>query len=556
MAGNDGSVAETEQFASSLACKEGPVLSVISKRLRSLKKKYNKILQIEESKAQGKIINREQEEVLKTKIAVAVLMDEYEKLRQPLLVAVEEEIAEREKELMAATLRRDDGEEGSTVAEEKDAEAEEVSKQKALAEAHKDSELQDSAVCSSENPSHRPEPRTENPNPILESELLHGTSHGHHHHERASNGAAARDIVDLLTFLYFAQLFDARSHGETYSLSWTKIHERSSCLSYDFVTEDSASPLLETDLDDLSLFGLLLTSRPPNATLSHRDAIQHCIEHANLWLQNSDALIREDLDLTYSHLRERLNRILSSEYFTMIPELQTVSQQTAAAAATATGQYASQLLIHEGSIGDGLLQSEDAPVYFSLQEQATAQQLPFQSREHFIAQPMTGNATSEASGADSTVNSSETSTGDEILKVRAQETPGDRGSFPDGVQQEQDIAASADPSQPEELQEPQEQQEQSHVPNVSVGPRGYQSSKGGGRVYNHGTGGRGRGYTNGRSGRGGRSGYRNGRGGQFYDQGGYYPRNYYGRGGIGRGMRGGSSTYNGYMNGQAPRATG
>lgn len=46
-----------------------------------------------------------------------------------------------------------------------------------------------------------------------------------------------------------------------------------------------------------------------------------------------------DLFMTDSRLKERLNRILSSEYFTMTPELQTVSQQTAAAAASAAGQY-------------------------------------------------------------------------------------------------------------------------------------------------------------------------------------------------------------------------
>ena len=76
-------------------------MCLISKRLRALKKKYNKILQIEESKSQGKSINKEQEEVLKSKISVSVLIDEYEKLRQPLAMAVKEELAEKEQELMA-----------------------------------------------------------------------------------------------------------------------------------------------------------------------------------------------------------------------------------------------------------------------------------------------------------------------------------------------------------------------------------------------------------------------------------------------------------------------
>lgn len=119
------------------------------------------------------------------------------------------------------------------------------------------------------------------------------------------------NIADILTFLYFTQLFDVRLHGEaSSSVLWTKAHERSSCLSYDCVTEDETSPLLESDLDDLSLFGSLLTSRPPNATFSHRDALEHCIKHAKLWQQNSDGHIRDDLDLTCI-----LNHVLDNVFF-------------------------------------------------------------------------------------------------------------------------------------------------------------------------------------------------------------------------------------------------
>lgn len=542
MAGTDGSVSESERCPPSLFCKEGPVLSMMSKRLRALKKKYNKILQIEESKVQGKVINKEQEEVLKTKIAVAALIDEYEKLRQPLLVAVKEELAEREKELMAATLLRDEGGEEETMAgEEKDAEVPEVSEQKPLAEVRKESDMQDAAVCSSENAGSNADKLEEAPS---EPEHANDTSSGLH----VTNG----NIGDLLTFLYFAQLFDVRSHGETSSsVLWTKAHERSSCLSYDCVTEDETSPLLESDLDDLSLFGSLLTSRPPNATLSHRDALQHCIEHAKLWQQNFDGLIREDLDLTYSRLRERLNRILSSEYFTMIPELQTVTQQTAVAAASATAQYASQLLIHKAGDGPAL---DDAIVYFSPQEH-TSQQPPYHIGEHYPSQPLAATASFDASEVHFGTNSSEISNED---KVDSRALPDDdRQSLPNGVQHEHDGSKATDSLQHEGLQEHEGQpQEQGHVPNVSVGPRGHQGPKGGGRGNNHATGGRGRGYANGRGGRngGGRGGYGNGWSGQYYDQGGYYPRSYNGRGG-GRGTRGGNSTYNGYTNGQAARAT-
>ncbi|OVA09285.1 hypothetical protein BVC80_8353g6 [Macleaya cordata] len=78
-----------------MACSEvtdGPVLSLTNKHLRALKKKYNRILQMEESISQGKTLNKEQEEVLRSKPGVVALIDEYEKLRQPLSTALQEEL--------------------------------------------------------------------------------------------------------------------------------------------------------------------------------------------------------------------------------------------------------------------------------------------------------------------------------------------------------------------------------------------------------------------------------------------------------------------------------
>ncbi|XVE92554.1 hypothetical protein REPUB_Repub01dG0107600 [Reevesia pubescens] len=72
---------------------DGPVLGLINKRLRALRKKYNRILQMEESVSQGKPLNKEQEEVLRSKPAVAAIIDELEKIRQPLSSAVSEEIS-------------------------------------------------------------------------------------------------------------------------------------------------------------------------------------------------------------------------------------------------------------------------------------------------------------------------------------------------------------------------------------------------------------------------------------------------------------------------------
>ena len=71
---------------------DGPVLSLINKRIRALRKKQNRIHQMEESLAQGKSLNNEQLDVLHSQTAVSAAIDELEKLRQPLSAAVAEEI--------------------------------------------------------------------------------------------------------------------------------------------------------------------------------------------------------------------------------------------------------------------------------------------------------------------------------------------------------------------------------------------------------------------------------------------------------------------------------
>jgi len=81
----------------------------MSKRLRSLRKKLNRIGQIEERKAAGQAINKEQGDVLKSKGTVVLLIEEYEKLKQPLLTAVKEEVAECEKGLSLALQNRSHG---------------------------------------------------------------------------------------------------------------------------------------------------------------------------------------------------------------------------------------------------------------------------------------------------------------------------------------------------------------------------------------------------------------------------------------------------------------
>lgn len=77
---------------------DGPVLSVINKRLRALRKKYNRILRMEEMLSQGKTLNKEQEEALGSKASVMGSINELEKLKSPVSAALQKELKELEVE--------------------------------------------------------------------------------------------------------------------------------------------------------------------------------------------------------------------------------------------------------------------------------------------------------------------------------------------------------------------------------------------------------------------------------------------------------------------------
>jgi hypothetical protein len=59
----------------------------------ALRKKQNRIAQMEESAAAGKALNQEQKEVLRSKPIVAALIDELDRLRAPLSAALTEELS-------------------------------------------------------------------------------------------------------------------------------------------------------------------------------------------------------------------------------------------------------------------------------------------------------------------------------------------------------------------------------------------------------------------------------------------------------------------------------
>lgn len=217
---------------------DGPVLNLINKRLRALRKKHNRIIQMEEAISQGKPINKEQEEVLRSKPAVTALLDELEKLRQPLSVAVSEEVS--------------------------------------LAVQRQQPTLSSQPVSTDDSTS---EVRDDNT-----SEEKDQSQHA--------------VVEDLLNLLYFGSLFDVKSQSDFTSTMLTRTHERGCCLTYDYVTDDATDLLAEKDLDLISTMSGLLISRPVDSNLPHKNALERCIEHAKLWLTKADQPIESDTDVT------------------------------------------------------------------------------------------------------------------------------------------------------------------------------------------------------------------------------------------------------------------
>ncbi|CAM9001217.1 unnamed protein product [Rhodiola kirilowii] len=438
MAANATSPTTTRPVTPSLSdssATDGPVLNVINKRLRALRKKHNRIVQMEDSVAQGKVLNKEQEETLRSKTVVVAQIEELEKLKQPLAAAVAEEhsvavkkFLESEKEKEAAA--RVSVEEGYVVVEEvKD---------------RKEEEDQDSVI-----------------------------------------GV----VGDVLNLLYFGSIFDVKKQSEFASMMLTRTHERGCCLTYDYVTDEAVDVLEEKDLDFISHLGSFLTSRPMDSSLSHKDALERCVEHAKLWLAKSEQPIRPDTSITYAGLRERLNKIMASEYFTTTPEMKAPVD----VAAEAAGNYGSYQVLVQGANVTGHGEGDVAQYEPQMQ--------------------------------------------DEVQQYQGQEIGESEFSHPEEAHHEEVAGDHYGVSSQQEQDYPQKDAEQNPRDSEQyVQRRGYQNQRGRG-------GGR-RGYSNGRGFRGGSRGggpYQNGRN-QYHDQpGNYYPRNNYnsrGRGGRGAGGHG------------------
>lgn len=421
---------------------DGPVMSLINKRIRAFRKKMNRIVAMEESLSQGKTLNKEQEEFLRTKPSILALIDEFEKLRQPLASAVAEELQE-----MAPNARS--------------------------------AEAPTQTLAESSGSFEQPPPQHSGEDVVVE---------------------------DLLNLLYFGSLFDVKSDFASTML--TRTHERGCCLTYDYVTDDATDLLGEKDLDSISALRGLLVSRPADSSFSHKNALQRCVEHAKLWLAKSEQPIGPDADATYVGLREKLNKIMSSEYFTTTPEMKAPVEVAAAAAG---GNYVSFHVPVHGSV---VPVEVEQPVYQSQEkDEATNFQVHGSEDDHTDPEGELQKDEVEAENAN------------EVVSIQHEQT----NPQADAEQNERDLEAKEQQSYPR---------------------RGYQNHRGG-----RGGGGR-RGYSNGRGGRsgGGRGGYQNGRN-SYYDQpGNYYPRNYYNN--RGRGGRGGGYYSNHGAGGQVNHVAG
>ncbi|XP_027913520.1 uncharacterized protein LOC114173375 [Vigna unguiculata] len=425
---------------------DGPVMSLINKRIRAFRKKMNRIVAMEEAVSQGKTLNKEQEEFLRTKPSILALIDEFEKLRQPLASAVAEEL-------------------------------------QGAAPNARSAEAPTQTLAESSGSFEQPPPQHTGDDVVVE---------------------------DLLNLLYFGSLFDVKSDFASTML--TRTHERGCCLTYDYVTDDATDLLGEKDLDSISTLRGLLVSRPADSSFSHKNALQRCVEHAKLWLAKSEQSIGPDADVTYAGLREKLNKIMSSEYFTTTPEMKAPVEVAAAAAG---GNYVSFHVPVHGSV---------VPVE--------------------VEQPVYQPQEKDEGTTNFQVHGSEDDHTDPEGELQKDEVEAENANEVVSIQQEQSNP-QADAEQNERDLEAKEQQSY---------PRrgGYQNHRGG----RGGGGRRGGGYSNGRGGRsgGGRGGYQNGRN-SYYDQpGNYYPRNYYNN--RGRGGRGGGYYNNHGAGGQVNHVAG
>ncbi|BDA48675.1 hypothetical protein COCOBI_12-3570 [Coccomyxa sp. Obi] len=294
---------------------EGPVLTVITKRLRAANKKLKRIEEIEGSRAAGKTLNADQEEVLRGKPKVLGTIEELERLAPLLKEALVEERSALEATAQSA----------AESAARAHAEQEAATKFAALEEAKAAAERSAAAA---------------------QAEAEEAKQHVAELQAAPSGEAAESAITRLIQLIYFAMLFvDDGSHQH--------LSERSACRSYDY-DDDEGTPgaaLTNEDLTFISQLGQLIIQRPPNQTLCHQDSITHCKELAMKFLDKSEEMLPL-LNTTAAHVAERLERVLSLGYITVVPQVVQVPTEPV-----------QQPDVSAATMGNGMYAAHDEPIY-------------------------------------------------------------------------------------------------------------------------------------------------------------------------------------------------
>ncbi|GAA0185421.1 hypothetical protein LIER_32709 [Lithospermum erythrorhizon] len=349
---------------------------------------------MEDSVSKGKTLNKEQEETLRTKQSVLGAIEELKKIKEPLSLAISEELQAKKSNLDDTQMKKlDKDENDGKNLDFGDAQMREIEKD--LGDAKKlnldDTQMKkmekidgDVEKLNLDDTQMREIEKYEGDGEKLNFDGAHMSEMGQDEgvSEKGGNGVLFDEVVveDLLKLLYFGSMFDVsvKSQNDFVATMYRKIHERGCCLTYDYVTDDDASGDLlgEKDLDLISMLGELVISRPVDSSLSHKDALQRCIEHAKLWIANSDQPLAPESNITYAEsmskyalipvgfvkmtnlhvilgvsvfylllsdvffgfwadndaaLRGKLNKIMASDYFTTTPELKASVEMVAAA---------------------------------------------------------------------------------------------------------------------------------------------------------------------------------------------------------------------------------
>ncbi|KAK9811150.1 hypothetical protein WJX73_006694 [Symbiochloris irregularis] len=286
--GEQGEKIRSEQVEKSAAetGDGGPVLKVISKRLRKFNKTIKHLETIEEAKAAGKALNEQQEEVLAGKAKAVYVIEELSRL-VPLL---QEAAAEETKAAVAVALAKQSSQHGAEVKQLEDAAA---AAAVAAAEGGAEAGRDQHTVAQTVPPA---------------AELRNRDSHG-------ELSLAINDAVERLVQLtYFAQVFNPES-------GFPASHERDVCIQYDkeLYGQDSQQ-LTGSDLIALANFGLQLTQRGQSdgQVCSHQDCLTRSKRLALAWVHRAEEPV-PGTRFTVAQLANKCVRLMSSRFVATPP---------------------------------------------------------------------------------------------------------------------------------------------------------------------------------------------------------------------------------------------